>query len=142
MLGIAGKDPEWLDRVQATMTVEDRKELIVGMCLTMAQLLQRAARRYEAMDAEALDALIRQRGLGMLSMNEMGRKRLEWRLKALRDVLRQEYEAGFMEPRSEGEGTSETPRDMVLMAGLPLLWGDEEEQGAGTDEDRRMSPPT
>jgi DNA-binding transcriptional ArsR family regulator len=125
---MGGSDPEWLDRVQGDLTAEDRKELFVALCLTMAQLLQRAARRYTAMDAEAFDTLVNERKLGMLSLSEMRQPRLEWRLNALRDMLRQEHEAGIADDvRADGEGSA-PPRHVVLMAGLPLLWGDEHEE--------------
>ncbi len=119
---VIGSDPEWLDRVQKGLSAEERKELFVSMCLEMAQLLQRAARRYAEMDAETFDTLIHQRKLGMLSINEMGQARLESRLKSLRDTLRHEHESGIADegPRSQ--------QHVVLMAGLPFLW-DEQEEG-------------
>jgi DNA-binding transcriptional ArsR family regulator len=118
---VIGGDPEWLDRVQKGMSAEERKELFISMCLTMAQLLQRAARQYAEMDTAAFDTLMSQRKLGMLSINEMGQARLESRLKSLRDALRHEYESGIAneEPRSQ--------QHVVLMAGLPFLWDAEEE---------------
>jgi hypothetical protein len=92
------------------------------MCLTMAQLLQRAARQYAEMDATTFDALMSQRKLGMVSINEMGQKRLESRLKSLRDTLRHEYETGMAE---EVESRSQ---HVVLMAALPFLWQAENEE--------------
>jgi DNA-binding transcriptional ArsR family regulator len=115
---VIGSDPEWLDRVQKGMSAEERKQLFISMCLTMAQLLQRAARQYAEMDTAAFDALMSQRKLGMLSINEMGQARLESRLKSLRDTLRHEHQSGIAdeEPRSQ--------QHVVLMAGLPFLWDD------------------
>ncbi|HEY7019997.1 MAG TPA: winged helix-turn-helix domain-containing protein [Ktedonobacterales bacterium] len=125
---VLGSDPEWLDRVQKGLSAEERKELFVSMCLEMAQLLQRAARRYAEMDAETFDTLIHQRKLGMLSINEMGQARLESRLKSLRDTLRHERESGIAdeEPRSQ--------QHVVLMAGLPFLWDEDEERKKEGDE--------
>lgn len=132
-LAVLGTDPEWFDRVQDTLTAEDRKELIVALCLTMAQMLQRAARRYAAMDAHALLDLIHERKLGMLSINLMGRERLEERVRSLREMLLEEHEAGLTEPRQADSDATERPQNVVLMAALPLLWGDdqEHEEGAG-----------
>lgn len=118
-----GRDPEWFDRAQDDLTTEERKELFVGMCLTMAQLLQRAARRYAKMNTQEFDELIRQRQLGLLSINDMGQERLESRLTSLKELLRQEYETGFAE---EGEAY-QRPQHVVLMAALPLLWAVENE---------------
>jgi DNA-binding transcriptional ArsR family regulator len=124
---VIGSDPEWLDRVQKGMSAEERKALFISMCLTMAQLLQRAARQYAEMDTTAFDALMSQRKLGMLSINEMGQARLESRLKSLRDTLRHEHESGIAdeEPRSQ--------QHVVLMAGLPFLWEEDEEGKKGSD---------
>jgi DNA-binding transcriptional ArsR family regulator len=117
---VLGSDPEWLDNAQKGLSATERKELFISMCLEMAQLLQRAARRYAEMDAETFDALMSQRHLGMVSINDMGQKGLESRLKALRDTLRHEHEAGVAaeEPHSR--------QHVVLMAGLPFIWDDEE----------------
>ncbi len=108
------------------------------MCLTMSQLLQRAARRYGAMDPEAMDDLFSRRGLGMLSINEMSMERLEARLSSLRAIQHQEHEAGLDQPDPKN-----LPQHVVLMAGLPLLWGDvgesdmAEPPGGGGDETTR-----
>jgi DNA-binding transcriptional ArsR family regulator len=118
---VVGSDPEWLDRAQKDFTAEERKELFIGMCLTMAQLLQRAARQYAEMDTAAFDALMSQRTLGMLSINEMGQARLESRLKSLRDTLRHEHESGIADEEARSQ------QHVVLMAGLPFLWDIEEE---------------
>jgi DNA-binding transcriptional ArsR family regulator len=124
---VVGSDPEWLDRVQKGMSAEERKELFISMCLTMAQLLQRAARRYAEMDTAEFDALMSQRNLGMVSINDMGQKRLESRLKSLRDTLRREHASGIADekPRSQ--------QHVVLMAGLPFLWDEDEEGKKGSD---------
>src|SRR5215467_14870572 len=77
---VVTRDPDWLDRTQATMTPAERQQLMIGMCLNMAQLLQRAARRYEQMDAEEFDQMARGQQLLMLSINEVSRERLRARL--------------------------------------------------------------
>jgi DNA-binding transcriptional ArsR family regulator len=117
---VVTRDPDWLDRTQATLTPAERQELMVGMCLNMAQLLQRAAQRYAQMDAEKFDHMAREQQLLMLSINEVSRKRLQARLQTLSKVLRDEHESGLW--NQEG-GTPHS--DMVLMAGLPLLWDEE-----------------
>jgi len=116
----ATEDPNWLDRAQATMTSEERKALAIGMCLTMAHRLQRAARRYEAMGAEAFDEMAHTQQLLMLSVNDMGRRRLVTRLQALRELLRREYE-------EDVEAADSSPdTDTVLIAGLPNLWDEDD----------------
>ena len=119
---VLDNDPEWLDKAQSGLSAEERKELFISMCLEMAQLLQRAARRYAEMDAETFDSLIQRRTLSMLSINEMGQARLESRLKSLRDTLRQEHESGIAddEPRSR--------QHIALMASLPFIWDIEEDK--------------
>lgn len=112
----ATEDPNWLDRTQTTMTAAERKALVIGMCLMMAHRLQRAARRYEAMDAEAFDQMAYTDQLVMVSINDMGRDRLIARLHALRAMIQREIEG---HPQSE---THSPETDMVLMAGLPAIW--------------------
>jgi DNA-binding transcriptional ArsR family regulator len=125
---VVGSDPEWLDRVQKGLSAEERKELFVSMCLEMAQLLQRAARRYAEMDAEQFDTLIYQRKFGMLSINEMGQTRLQSRLQSLRDTLRHEYESGIADEEPLAR------QHVVLMAGLPFLWNHDEDGKQEGDE--------
>jgi DNA-binding transcriptional ArsR family regulator len=115
----ATEDPNWLDRAQATMTPGERKELAIGMCLTMAHRLRRAARRYEAMDAEAFDEMAHTQQLLLISVNDMGRRRLVARLQALRELLRREYEEGIA-------ADSSPDTDTVLIAGLPNLWDEDD----------------
>ena len=115
----ATEDPNWLDRTQATMTPEERKALVIGMCLMMAHRLQRAARRYEAMDADTFDQLAHTQQLLMISVNDMGRERLVARLDGLRAMLQREYEE---QPWSRNPSLES---DMVLMAGLPNIWDEE-----------------
>lgn len=132
-------DAAWLDRTQAQMSAQERKVLFIGMCLTMSQLLQRAARRYEAMDAEAFDRLSYQQRLGLVSINELSRPAYERRLGLLRDLLAREQAAQGTEIQEQHSSTgaaaeSEQPgdqrgvpavgTDLVLLAGLPLLWED------------------
>lgn len=127
---LTSADPFWLDKAQAGMPAADRKALIIGMYLTAARLLTRAARRYEAMDSATFEEIIYRRELGMVSLNSMTRERMVGRLAALRDLLRQESEA-----RQDAGGANGNPadaRDMVIMAGLPLNW---DEEGAGEAED-------
>ena len=144
-------DPTWVDRTQVQMSPQERKKLFIGMCLTMSQMLQRAARQYEAMDAAAFDELSFQRGLGMVSLNELSRPRYKRRLAALRRILADEQndesaddgmhgdknqraeraESPEADPRSEDEQFDEQLQeqaspmsDLVLMAALPQVWQD------------------
>jgi hypothetical protein len=82
------------------------------------------SQRYPQMDAQEFESLIHERQLGLLSINDMGQERLKSRMKSLREVLRQEHETGFAE---EGEAYRR-PQHVVLMAGLPFLWGAENEE--------------
>jgi DNA-binding transcriptional ArsR family regulator len=120
---LTSADPFWLDKAQARMSAADRKALIIGVYLTAARLLTRAARRYEAMDSATFEEIIYQRELGMVSLNSMSRERMVGRLAALRGVLREENDAR----RAAGEPPDDPAdeRDMVIMAGLPLNWDDE-----------------
>lgn len=118
----ATEDPNWLDRTQAAMTPAERQALMIGMCLMMAHRLQRAARRYEAMDAEAFDQMAHTQQLVMASINDMGRERLLARLHALRTLLQREHE----EHHWSDDHAPET--DMVLMACLPAIWDEDEQQ--------------
>jgi DNA-binding transcriptional ArsR family regulator len=115
-LAMGARDPGWLDRVQRTLTSAERKALLISLFLRAAQMLRRAARRYEEMDAEALDDLINQQQLGMLSINQMSRERFLYRLAGLRELIAREAE---LFPDADGEiGAT----DAVVMAGLPLFW--------------------
>jgi DNA-binding transcriptional ArsR family regulator len=107
-------DPEWLDHATSSMTPEDRKAIMISMCITMAHLLHRAARRYGAMDPVELDTLARDKHLAMMSINEVSRPRLEARLAAIREVMARESEQ-FVDEDSD-------TTDVVLIATLPLLW--------------------
>ncbi|GEM_PF-1951213 len=121
-------DPDWVDRTQAEMTPQERKELLIHMCLIMAHLLRQAARRYEAMDANQLDQLSYQQQLAMLSINKASRERLGYRLTLLREVLSQEEET------FPGERNNSFRTDLVLMAGLPSLWDEAGEDAEAPGE--------
>ena len=128
LVAAVNSDPEWLDKMQVSLTAADRKALFTGVCMTMAQLLMRAARRYEAMDDDAFDQLVYQRQLGMASINNMRRDKLERRLATLRDMLAKEQADDRAGAEASEASASEAPsaeRDTVLMAGLPLFWDDE-----------------
>jgi DNA-binding transcriptional ArsR family regulator len=115
-LSASTRDHGWVDRVQRTLTPEERKALFISMCLSMAQMLRHAARRYERMDAEELDAVVHQEQLGMLSINHVSEERLRHRLAGLRELIAREAEL-FPD---EAQATSYM--HVVLMAALPLLW--------------------
>jgi hypothetical protein len=72
------------------------------------------------MDAETLDRLAIDQELVMMSINELSRERLQFRLEGIRELLAREAE------KFAGE-TSE-PTDLVVIAGLPALWDEASEQ--------------
>lgn len=115
LAALVAQDPDWMDRTQDTMSAEDRKALLIGMCLTMAHILQRAARRYAAMDTVELDRLSHQQAMTMVSINHVSRGQLIRRLAEMRTVLRQEHD------ENGGSDENAPATDIVLMAGLPLL---------------------
>jgi len=115
-LVMGARGPGWLDRAQRTLTLAERKALIISVCLRTAQMLRRAARRYEEMDAAALDDLFNRQQLGIFSINQMQRERFVYRLAGLRELIAREAEL-FPEGGGELEAT-----DVVLMAGLPFFW--------------------
>jgi DNA-binding transcriptional ArsR family regulator len=125
LVKLTGSDPSWLDRAQANMSLSARKSLMVGMYLTAARMLTRAAQRYEAMDDALFEEIIFKRQLGMVSLNDMTRERLVGRLAALRGALSAEHEASVA--AGDEERTVNTEQDMVIMASLPLIWDDEDE---------------
>ena len=115
---LLGKDPTWLERAQVGLTDEDHQDLFIGMCLTMAQLLQRAARRYAKMDAQEFKQVILQPKLGMLSINDMGQERLESGC----NRCARSSNRNMSKALRKKEKSYERPQHVVLMAALPLIW--------------------
>lgn len=106
-------DPEWYDRVGATITPADRQAVLVSTCLTMAHLLRQAAHEYAELDPETLDRHVRDQKLILQSMNRISRDQLELRLPVLRDTL-ESFDEKAAEDRS--------PRtDLTIVAALPSL---------------------
>lgn len=107
-------DYGWYHRqAQDSLTLEDRKALIVSMCYMYAHLLRQTAREYEALDAAELDRVINEDKLLLLSFSRIGRNQFKARLAALRSMM--EHEAFEF-----AEDTS--PRsDLAIMAMLPFL---------------------
>ncbi|HEY7976322.1 MAG TPA: winged helix-turn-helix domain-containing protein [Ktedonobacterales bacterium] len=123
-------DPNWVDNTQATMTNADRKALFCGMYLTMAQLLMRAARRYQAMDEDDFARWFYETQDIMASVNTMDHAKLVRRLARLRSMLAEEWREDA-EANSTGAANAtadmaagHADRNVVLMAALPLLWDD------------------
>jgi DNA-binding transcriptional ArsR family regulator len=106
-------DYAWYEHTREVLTSEDRKALIISLCLTLAHLLRQAARDYEALDADTLDRAVRDERLLLLSVNRVSRAQLESRLAALRSMFDQEARefAEDLGPRT----------DLMIMAALPLL---------------------
>jgi DNA-binding transcriptional ArsR family regulator len=125
LLALTRNDPYWVDRTQENMAPGDRKALIIGMYLTVARLLTRAARRYEAMDDAEFEDLIYERQLGMVSVNDLSRERLVRRLASLRETIRAEHEVSKEDETSGGEASDKEARDTVIMVSLPQMWDDE-----------------
>lgn len=129
LVQLVSGDPFWIDRTQAGMAASERKALIVGMYLTAAQLLTRAARRYEALDDATFEETLYRPELAMVSINDMSRERFAHRLAALRGMLRDEHEASVAKGDSPPDATQE--RDVVIMTGLPFLWDDDDSAEGG-----------
>jgi DNA-binding transcriptional ArsR family regulator len=110
-------DPHWYTNAQEGMMAEDRQTAVVSQCLTMSHLLRRAALEYAAMDPETLDQYLREQESVMVSINRIGRKELQERLRELRIAL----EAGD----SKWAEATEPLTDLLLIAGLPDLWHEE-----------------
>jgi DNA-binding transcriptional ArsR family regulator len=107
-------DPTWFGEVQHTMTAEDRQALLVGVYLTMANVLRQAARHYGEMDAETLDRSFQRDHLNMTMINRVSREHLHARLEGIRTVL-ENTDRQFAEDLS--------PRlDVMLLAALPSWW--------------------
>ncbi|HEX5157429.1 MAG TPA: helix-turn-helix domain-containing protein [Ktedonobacterales bacterium] len=124
------RDPEWVERVARSLTPQERKVLLISLFLQASQILRQAAQRYERMDAETLDTLFSQRQVGMVSINQMDRERLQFRVDGLRELMARE--AMLFPEDAEGDGAP----DVVVMATLPFFWdvgavGDSEEQADG-----------
>lgn len=127
-------DPNWVDNSQEQMTAADRKALFCGMYMTMAHLLMRAARRYQAMDDAEFERRFYDTQEIMASVNTMDRAKLMRRLTSVRAMLAEEWRSD-----AEARGATDEPadepaklagahadRNLVLMAALPLLWDDEQ----------------
>jgi DNA-binding transcriptional ArsR family regulator len=113
-------DPEWYTRAQETLDAEDQQAVIVGVCLTMALLLRQAARDYQEMDPQALERLVRDEHLLLLSTNRISREDLRFRVAGFRNVLDGAN-------REHAEDLS-ARTDLMLVAALPAP-PIEEEQG-------------
>lgn len=121
-------DPNWVDNSQENMTAADRKALFCGMFMTMAQLLMRAARRYQVMDDDDFQRRFYDTEEIMASVNTMDRTKLMRRLTSVRGMLAEEWRADAETPDSAA-AAAHTDRNLVLMASLPLLWDDDERPG-------------
>src|SRR5262249_15543865 len=115
-LAMGARDPGWVDRVQHSLTPQERKALLISVLLQASQILRQAANRYERMDAETLDKLFNQEQLGLVSINQMQLERLQYRVAGLRELIARE---AVLFPNLTEE--SRAP-DVVMMAALPLFW--------------------
>ena len=123
-------DPNWVDKTQADMSSADRKALFCGMFMTMAQLLMRAARRYQAMDDDDFERRFYDTQDIMASVNTMDHAKLQRGLAGLRGMLAEEWSADAEERAEDAAAAAagsvrRADRNLVLMASLPLLWDDE-----------------
>lgn len=127
LVAAVNSDPEWLDKAQTTLTAADHKALFSGMCMTMAQQLMRAARRYQAMDDDAFERRFFAPQWVMASINTMDRDKLMRRLASLRALLAQEQRDDAEANAANGVDVNDFTgqNNLVLMAGLPLMWDDE-----------------
>jgi DNA-binding transcriptional ArsR family regulator len=102
-------DPDWYAQTQGKLSPEDQQAVIVGVCLTMALLLQQAARDYEAMDPETLNQYLSDRLL-MVSTNRISREQLRSRVESVR---------GLAESLGQAGGGAGERTDLMLLAALP-----------------------
>jgi DNA-binding transcriptional ArsR family regulator len=126
-------DPDWVDKTQADMSPAVHKALFCGMYMTMAQLLMRAVRRYQAMDDDTFERRFYATQNIMASVNTMDHAKLQRRLTALRAMLADEWRAdadarAATETGKKAEQTHarHAENNLVLMASLPLIWEDDE----------------
>jgi hypothetical protein len=133
LAAMVSADPNWVDTSQENMTSADRKALFCGMFMTMAQLLMRAARRYQAMDDDDFQRRLYDAQDIMASVNTMDHAKLVRRLASVRGMLAEEWRADAEADAADtAEGDGAAPRDgsnLVLIASLPLLWDDDEQPG-------------
>jgi DNA-binding transcriptional ArsR family regulator len=107
-------DQKWYERVGPEMTEEDRRALMISVCLTMSELLRRAARNFRAMSDEEFSRSLATERQVLLSMNRLSRAQMLDRLERIRTVLENE-------DRDETEDDS--PRtELFLLAGVPGLF--------------------
>jgi DNA-binding transcriptional ArsR family regulator len=107
-------DPRWYSQLGKAVTPEDRQATLVSVCLTMALLLQAAARDLRRRDPGELDRTVQEHELISLSINRLSRQNLEYRVDALHEMCE-------VEDRRFAEDTS--PRtDLMLVATLPDMW--------------------
>lgn len=131
LAAMVNSDPNWVDNSQENMTAADRKALFCGMFMTMAQLLMRAARRYQAMDDDDFQRRFYDTEEIMASVNTMDRTKLMRRLTSVRGMLAEEWRADA-ETQDSAAASAHTASNLVLMASLPLLWDDDEQPGNAT----------
>lgn len=132
LAAMVNSDPNWVDNSQEHMTAADRKALFCGMFMTMAQLLMRAARRYQSMDDDDFQRRLYDSQDIMASVNTMDHTKLVRRLAGVRGMLAEEWRADAEAQASAADGAdagAHTDRNLVLMASLPLLWDDDEQPG-------------
>jgi DNA-binding transcriptional ArsR family regulator len=104
-------DQKWFEDVGNALDPADRQALVAGVCMTMSQLLRRAAFSLGAMDAATFDRYLDERRF-YLSINRLGQTQMAQRLKSMRELFDQE-------DRAFAEDTS--PRsELMIIAGLPL----------------------
>jgi DNA-binding transcriptional ArsR family regulator len=107
-------DQEWYQRVGPTLTPEDQRALTISLCLTMSELLRRAARNTRTPEQESLSAFLDDRRQHLLSMNRLSPAQMRDRLERMRLVLQDEDRAWAEE--------TDARTDLFLMAGLPGMF--------------------
>jgi DNA-binding transcriptional ArsR family regulator len=107
-------DQEWYRRVSPTLTAEARQELAISVCLTMGQLLRRAARDVSELDVDTFARTIDAQQLRSLQITRLSREHLNARLNAAWEVLDREdiSWAEDVSPRTE----------LMILAGLPNMF--------------------
>jgi DNA-binding transcriptional ArsR family regulator len=114
-------DQDWYERVGPTLAPEDRQALVISVCLTMAELLRRAARNVREMETGTFMRQVTEEQMLTLSMNRISRGQMQARMQAVRAVLEQQ-------DREWAEDTA--PRtELMLLAGLPGMFIEDQQEG-------------
>ncbi len=87
-------EPGWLDRSQQHMSLGMRQAFWVAFAMTLGQLMIRAAKRYQAMDANTWNDTVLKDSQGMLSLRTLATEQYRQDLALLRQsVVNREHDS-------------------------------------------------